>query len=358
MLGKKKALFGLDIGSSSIKAVEIKRTKSGLKLVHFGMIPLPSEAIVDGTVMNSTAVVDAITELIERENIKTKNVALSIAGHSVIIKKISLPQMSEEDLEESIQWEAEQYIPFDINDVNIDVQILSTDESDVGQMDVVLVAAKKDVINDYTAVVQEAGLKPVIMDIDCFAVENMFEANYEVPLDRTVVLVNIGASLTNINVLRRGISTFTRDINMGGNQFTEEIQKQLNVNYEEAEALKLGGELGGATETTEAVIPQEVGGIIRNVSETVAGEIKRSLDFFGATSVDDRISKIYLCGGSSRIPGLTSIIENKVGVPVEIINPFLQIEIDEKVHDSGYLNEIAPMAAVGVGLALRWEGDR
>lgn len=358
MLGKKKSILGLDIGSSSVKAVELKPSKKGLTLVHFAMAPLPPEAIVDGALMNSNAVVEAIGELLSREKIKTKDVATSISGHSVIIKKISLPQMSQEDLEESIQWEAEQYIPFDINDVNLDVQILNTGESEVGQMDVLLVAAKKDIINDYCAVITEAGLNPVIMDVDSFAVENMFEANYEASADQTIVLVNIGASLVNINVLRRGISTFTRDISMGGNQFTEEIQKQLNVNYEEAEALKLGGELGGPSETTEAVIPQEVGGIIRSVSESLATEIKRSLDFFGASSVDDRISKIYLCGGTAKIPGLTGILENKIGVPAELINPFLKVQINDKTHDPTYLNEIAPMAGVGIGLAIRREGDK
>ncbi len=357
LFGKKKNMLGLDIGSSSVKAVELKQTKRGLQLVHFRMVPLPPEAIVDGAIMNSSAVVDAISELISLENIKTKDCATSICGHSVIVKKIKLPQMTEEELEESIQWEAEQYIPFDITDVNLDVQILGSDEHDVGQMEVVLVAAKKDIINDNMAVLLESGLNPQVMDVDAFAVENMFEATYGIQ-EGTVALANIGASIININIVRNGVSTFTRDITMGGSQFTEEIQKQLQVSHEEAESLKLGGDLGAPSETTEAVIPQEVGGIIRSVSETMAAEIQRSLDFFAATATDDKISRLFLMGGSSKVPGLTSVVESRLGIPTEIVNPFQAIEINEKNFNVSHINEVAPAAAVAVGLALRYVGDK
>ena len=358
MFSKSKGILGLDIGSSSVKIMELKETKRGYQLVHFGMVPLQSEAIVDGAFMNTGMVVDAIMDLIQKEKVKTKDVVTSVSGHSVIIKKISLPQMTEEELEENIQWEAEQYIPFDINDVEMDVQILGEDDTDVGQMKVILVAAKKDIITDYTQAINEAGLNPIIMDIDCFAIENMFELNYEIEPNQTVVLANVGASIININILKGGVSVFTRDITMGGNQFTEEIQKQLNVSYEEAEALKLGGELGSPSDTTEAIIPQEVGGIIRSVSETLAAEIQRSLDFYSATSVEDQVTKIYLSGGTSKIPGLPGIIEGKLGIATEVVNPFQAIEIDEKRFDMNHLQEVAPMAAVTVGLALRKLGDK
>jgi type IV pilus assembly protein PilM len=358
VLGGRKNLVGVDIGSSSIKLVELKQSKKGISLVHFRMVPLPPETIVDGAIMNSAAVVEALNELLAQEKVKTKEVATSVAGHSVIVKKIKLPQMSEQELEESIQWEAEQYIPFDINDVNMAVQPLGNDEQDVGQMEVLLVAAKKDLINDYTAVLSEAGLIPLIMDVDAFAIENMFEANYGIQEGQTIVLANIGASTINLNILRNGISTFTRDISMGGNQFTEEIQKQLNVSYEEAESLKLGGELGGPSDTTDAVIPQEVGGIIRSVSETLASELQRSLDFFSATAGDDRISKVFLSGGSAKVPGLPAVIEAKLGIPVEIADPFKNITIDEKNFNVAHIRDVAPAAAVAVGLGLRYLGDR
>lgn len=351
-----KNLLGLNIGSSSVKIAELKETKKGFQLLNYGKMPLPPEAIVDGALMNGTVIVDAITELVNQKKVKLKEVATSISGHSVIIKKISLPVMSEDELEESIQWEAEQYIPFDINDVNIDVQILSDKKDDSGQMDVLLVAAKRDMINDYTQVITEAGLNPCVVDVDAFALQNMFEVNYEVVPGETVVLCDIGASIININVLRNGVTAFTRDISIGGNQYTEEIQKQINVSYEEAEALKIGGDLSGSD--SEAVVPQEVEGIISSVSANLANDIQRSLDFYSATSTEDQISKIYLCGGSAKVPGLTKVIEEKVGIPVEILNPFRNVEFNEKVFDSAYIRQEGPSAAVAIGLALRKMGDK
>jgi type IV pilus assembly protein PilM len=220
-MAKGKLALGLDIGSSSVKMILLKESKRGFQLQSFGIAPLPPEAIVDGALMNSTAIVQAIQELISTQRIKHREAAIGVSGHSVIIKKISLPRMSQEELDESIQWEAEQYIPFDVKDVNIDTQILTPPDVDAGgQMDVLLVAAKKDMINDYTSVVAEAGLAPTIVDVDAFAVQNAFEANYEIPEGDTIVLINAGAAVVNINILAAGVTTFTRDITVGGNQFT------------------------------------------------------------------------------------------------------------------------------------------
>ncbi len=352
-MARGKQAVGLDIGSGSIKVCVLKPTKKSYKLEAFGMVPLPPEAIVDGALMNSTAVVDAIQELFATHRIKTKQVATSVSGHSVIIKKINLPQMTPEELEESIQWEAEQYIPFDINDVNIDVQILNTESTQAGQMDVLLVAAKKDMVNDYTSVILEAGLEPVVVDVDSFAVQNMFEINYDVPRSETVVLINIGAQVTNINVLANGTSTFTRDISVGGAQFTDAIQKALNVSYDEAEALKLGG----GTDT-DAVVPQEVERVLQTESEAIANEVQRSLDFYAATSADAHIARIFLAGGSAKIPALVKTIERRTSVPVEVVNPFRNLEVSSKVADPEYLSSIAPMAGVVVGLALRAPADK
>lgn len=355
-LGRSKGAIGLDIGSSYIKVLELAQTKGGKwALRNFGMKKLPPEAIVDGALMNSNIIVDSIRELVTSHQIKTKDVVTSVSGHSVIIKKINMTLMTKEELEESIQWEAEQYIPFDINDVNIDVQILNPIGDDQGQMEVLLVAAKKDMINDYVAIVQEAGLVPTVMDVDSFAIENCFELNYDLNPNETVVLVNIGASIININVLRGGLTAFTRDITLGGNQYTEEIQKQLNVSYEEAEALKIGGDI---VRDSQAVVPEEVEGIIRTVSENVATEIQRSLDFYAATSTEEEISRIFLSGGSAKVPGLLRTIQDKTGLPVEIVNAFRRIEINEKDFNIAFLNEVAPMAAVAVGLAMRRAGDK
>jgi type IV pilus assembly protein PilM len=352
-MARNKLAVGLDIGSSSVKIVQLKERKGGFTLQAFGSAPLPPEAIVDGALMNSAAIVQAIQELVAKEKVKTKEVAIGVRGHSVIIKKISLPRMSQEELDESIQWEAEQYIPFDVKDVNIDTTILTPEGDAAGQMDVLLVAAKKDMINDYTSVCAEAGLTATVVDVDAFAVQNAYEASYDVDPGTTAVLINVGAAVTNINILARGTTTFTRDITMGGNAFTEEIQKQLNISYDEAEALKVGGQ-----GETDAVVPQEVERVIAGVAEQLAGEIQRSLDFYSATAADNRIGRILLSGGTARIPALFKVLEARAGVPVEILNPFKNIEIDNRRFDPAAILAAAPSAAVGVGLALRRAGDK
>lgn len=352
-MAKNKLAVGLDIGSSSVKLVHLKETKRGYQLVAYGAAPLPPEAIVDGALMNSAAIVQAIRELVAQQRVRSKEVAIGVRGHSVIIKKISLPRMSQEELDESIQWEAEQYIPFDVKDVNIDTQILTPEADAAGQMDVLLVAAKKDMINDYTAVCAEAGVAATVVDVDAFAVQNAFETNYDLAPGQPVVLINVGAAVTNINVVMNGMAAFTRDITMGGNAFTEEIQKQVNISYEEAEALKVGGQ-----GETDAVVPQEVERVIQGVADQMAGEIQRSLDFFAATATDTHVAKVFLSGGTARIPALFKVIEQRAGVPVEVLNPFKKIEVDNRKFDPAVIMSAAPAAAVAVGLALRRPGDK
>ena len=352
-MAKSKLALGLDIGSSSVKLVHLKEKKGGYALQAWGAAPLPPEAIVDGALMNSAAIVQAVQDLLGEHKVKHKEAAIGVRGHSVIIKKISLPRMSQEELDESIQWEAEQYIPFDVKDVNIDTQILTRESDATGQMDVLLVAAKKDMINDYVSVCAEAGLSATVVDVDAFAVQNAFETNYQPAPGQPVVLINVGAAVSNINIVVDGNATFTRDITMGGNAFTEEIQKQLNISYEEAEALKVGGQ-----GETDAVVPQEVERVIQGVADQMAGELQRSLDFYAATAGDARIVRVFLSGGTARIPALFRVIEQRAGVPVEILNPFRNIEIDESRFDPVLMQQAAPAAVVAVGLALRRPGDK
>lgn len=346
-----KGLIGLDIGSSSIKVVELDLEKKGPKLKHFGMMPLPPEAIVDGAFMDSANVVESIRSLLEGMKIKTKNVAVSIAGHSVIIKKINVAPMSEAQLEEGIRWQAEQYIPFDIKDVNLDFQILD-EQAGPEQMAVLLVAAKKDMIDDYTAVIEEAGLHPVIVDVDSFALENAYNLNYESFEDEAAALVNIGASLMNINILKGGTSAFTRDISIGGRQITEGIQKRLKVTYEEAEALKVKERDAAGTSRAE------VESIVQEAAEQLATEVQRSLEFFAASFSGKEIKKILLSGGCARIQVLPGLIERRIGTPVEIFDPFAKIEHNPEMFDPEYIKQVAPLAAVGVGLALRRLEDK
>lgn len=348
----RKDVIGLDIGSSSVKLLELQETKGGYRLKNVGIGFLPAGSIVDGALEAPDVVVDVIRNLVSNLKVKNKNVATSIAGHSVIIKNISLPIMTEQELEESIKFEAEQYIPFEIDDVNIDFQILGETPEDKDRMNVLLVAAKLDIINDYTTVIKEAGLNTVVMDVDSFALENMFDVNYSYEEGKTIALIDIGASILNMNVLKNGISVFTRDISIGGNKITTEIQKMKDISYEEAETLKIGGQI-------EGVDYSEIADTVKDTSLSLVAEIKRSLDFFWATLAEERIDKIYLSGGCSKIPGFKKIIANKMmDIPLEVVNPFAGIDCSEKNFDPEYLEYIAPLAAVGVGLALRRVGDK
>ncbi|MEW6442512.1 MAG: type IV pilus assembly protein PilM [bacterium] len=355
LLGKKNHLFALDIGSSSLKLAEVRSNGRGYQLLNAGMMPLPPDAIVEGAIMNASAVVEAIRNLLEVHRPRTRNVATSVSGHSVIIKKISLPSMSPEELSQSIQWEAEQYVPFNIHEVNLDYQILPAAPGAKGegsdQMSVLLVAAKKELVEDYATLLREADLRPVLIDVDSFAVENMYEANYETEEDELVALFNIGASVTNINVFKDGVSLFTRDIHFGGNQFNEEIQKDLSVGVHEAEQLKIG--LPGTANTGA-----EVRDILGRVTETLLTEVQRSLEFFAASSGEQRIHKVVLCGGCSSMNGLVEKTEERLGIPVEQADPFRKVTVDSSRWKSDYLRGIAPFMGVSMGLAIRRVGEQ
>jgi len=345
-----KSVVGLDIGSHSVKAVEIARKgrSQEFDLTHLGVAQLPPEAIVQGAFLNSAGIVDAIREATEKAKIRTKQVAAAVSGHSVIVKKVSLPTLSREELDEQIRWEAEQYIPFDVNEVNLDFQILGEDGAE-GQMDVLLVAAKKDLIDDYVQVITEAGLQPAVIDVAAFAVENAWASNYDANPDETIALVNIGAQVVNINVVTGGVPTFTRDITTAGNQYTEEIQKAMSVGFEEAERLKLGARAG---EESQDVVPEEVVQAMHSVTETVIGEISRSLDFYAATSAESRINKVYLSGGSVMVTGFLEAFRERTGHEVEILNPLNRM-IPSSRFEPALLDEVGPALGVSVGLAMR-----
>ncbi len=343
---------GLDIGTTSIKLVQIRETKRGVQLMNFGLEPIPAQAIVDGSIMNQTAVVDAIRAVFGRLRIREKRVAVAVGGHSVIIKKISVPQMTVGELEEQIKWEAEHHVPFDPEDVQIDYQVL-TQENAQGQMELLLVAAKNELLNDYAAVARDAQLKPVVVDLAAFAVQNAYELNYGFGPEETVALINVGASISTINIVSGGVTNFTREVTIGGNAYTEEIQKQLAVGYEEAEAYKVGAVSPGAAD----VVPGEVDRVIQQVSELVAGEFQRSLDFYLATTAGVQLTKIILAGGSAQVASLQRAVETKSRLPVEVMDPFFSVSIDQSRFDMPYLRAQAPLAAVAFGLALRRPGD-
>jgi type IV pilus assembly protein PilM len=349
LFSRSKGVVGLDVGSFAIKLVELRERKGEYSLQRLGIEPLSPEAIVDGSIMDSSLVVEAIQKLTEETSVKSSNFATSLSGHSVIIKKIDLPAMAPEELSESIQWEAEQYIPFDINDVKLDYVVLSAGGE--GQpMEVLLVAVKRDKVNDYVSVISQAGRTPAIVDIDAFALQNAYEINYDLDPSRVVALVNMGSSVTNINILSRGTTVFWRDISFGGNQFTEALQRELNLSSEQAEALKRG-------ESVDRYSSTDAKPVLENVAGEMAAEIRKTFDFFGATSSEGRVAQLMVAGGCALTPHLLSTIEENLKLPVELMDPFRRIVYRESDFSSEWLRTIAPMMAVAVGLAARKVGE-
>jgi type IV pilus assembly protein PilM len=350
LFSRQKGLVGLDIGSSAMKMVELKERKGEYWLQRLGVEPLSPEAIVDGSIMDSSLVVDAIHRLNEATGVKVQDYATSLSGHSVIIKKIQIPAMAPEDLAEQIRWEAEQYIPFDINDVRLDYVVLEEGEPGQENMSVLLVAVKRDKVNDYVSVISQAGRNPVLVDVDAFAIQNAYEANYEVDPTKVVALVNIGASVANINVLVRGQTSFWRDISAGGNQFTEALQREFNLSFEQAERLKRG-------QAVDRYQPSDAKAVLDGVSDELAGEIQKTFDFFAATSSEGPVDEIVLSGGCALTPSLQQILREKFGIPTELMDPLRRIHYREGDFDREWLRSISPMLAVAVGLAIRRQGD-
>ncbi|MBW2052450.1 MAG: type IV pilus assembly protein PilM [Deltaproteobacteria bacterium] len=342
--GRKKSILGLDIGSHAIKSVLLNSTKSGLVLKSLGVANLTPDAILEGNVQDEEVVVSTIKNLLKAQKNNVKAVCTSISGYSVIIKKINLPTTTREELSETIEVEAEQYIPFDISEVNVDFEILGQSETTEDQIEVVLVAAKKDIIDSYMELLVNAGLAPTIVDVDVFAMENAFSVNYP-DVKGTVALIDIGANKLNINVLRDGVSLFTRDAPMGGARITVEIQEQFDVDYETAEGIKLGA--------VEAPDQEVVSGIVSRAIENWAAEIKRAFEFLEATYPEDSLSAIYLSGGSSRFEGLDRYLGQETDVPIKFFNPFTNIGIDQRKFDPAYIEYIAPQVTICLGLALR-----
>jgi type IV pilus assembly protein PilM len=344
--------IGLDIGSSSIKMLQVKVTPKAIQLLDFGIEPLPPQTIVDGSIMDQAAVVDAIRRLRTTLGIRNKVVATAISGHSVIIKKIQVPQMAPEELGAQLQVEAEQHIPFRADEVEMDHQLINPRNAQ-GMMELLLVAAKKEIIADYTQVIRDAKLQPAVLDVAAFTMQNAFEASYEAVAGESVALINIGAAISNINIITDGASIFTRDVTVGGGAFTEEIQKRIHVSQEEAEGFKIALS-AGATDG----VPAGVEAIMNEVAEGMAGKLQRTLDFFLAASSDATLSRMYLCGGSAKVPALQRILAERSRVPVEIIDPFRRLVVDQAKFDMDFIRAHAAEATVGLGLALRRQGDR
>ena len=348
MLIGKKSTIGLDIGSRYLKVAQVDAGKDGYELSLFSMLPVERDVIGDGLVLNKTKLVDSLKALMSQAGIKKAEAVIGLSGHSAVITKvIKVPLITEEELGLNIKYEAEQYIPFDIKDVNIDFEILGQDSEEDGMMDVMLVAVKKSVMSDYVDVVQQAGLTPVVVDVDSFAIGNVYEVNYGFPDKKNIALVNIGASKTNISILRKGLPVFMRDTAIGSNYHTEAIERTLNISKDAAERVKLG-------EAAEGISVDSVREIINGASDEIYAEIYRSFEYFRRSVGDEDINGILLSGGAALINGFAHLMSERLGIPVEVA------DVLKKIHKSERLavNEIAPITAVAVGLAMRRSGDR
>ena len=351
VFGKKDTLVGLDIGSRSLKAAEISESKRGRELKRFGITEISHGAIEDGTINDPESVAESIRQLFKAYNIKERNVAISIGGYSVIVKKIAVQTMDEEQLQETIHFEAEQYIPFDISDVNLDFQILGENETNPNQMNVFLVAAKKEMVNDYINLANLAGLIPCIVDVEAFALQNVFEANYDTGSDN-VALIDIGASKTSLNILKGNNSVFMRDVSLGCMQINQKITSLIDCSYDEAEQLKYGGD------DTGRLSAEDLNGIVSSVVADWCTEIRRALDFFYSTYPDDQIKRIILSGGGANIDEFRQLLGVEASAEVETINPFRNIYVDDDSFDPEFIKQIAPQAAITAGLAMRKVNDK
>lgn len=350
MIFRKSNLLGLDIGSSYLKVVQLKDARAGYELALFDLLPLQPGIISDGLITDKDRLVSSIKELLQKAGVKRGDAVLGLSGHSsVIIKRISLPVMTEEELSVSMKYEAEQYIPFDVNDVSMDFQILGPKQGEEGRMDVVLVAVKKNVIEDCVEVVSRAGLTPVVVDVDSFALSNMYEMNYDLGEKRNVALINVGASTTNINILQGGTPVFTRDSAIGSNYHTEALERTLGVSREDAERLKRGYAI-------EGIAVDDAHMVIDTASQEIFAEVYRSFEYFRSSVSDEDIHQIVLSGGAALIGGFSELMAERIGIPAEIADPFRKVTMSKKL-DGELMKDMAPIAAVAVGLAMRRARD-
>ena len=344
-LGKSKGLVGLDLGSGSVKAVELKKKGARYELVNLGVETLGQDTVVDGAIMDSFSVANAIEKIFNDNKIKTKEVATAVSGHSVIVKRITVNAPTEDEVAAAIPYEAQQYIPFDMADVNLSYQVLGPATQGAG-FEAMLVAVKRDKILNHTNVLSQAGKIPVVVDIDAFALQNAFEVNYNPAPDRMIALLNIGASIMNIDIVRGGAPLFTRDVSVGGNQYTDTLQKELDLSFDDAEKLKQGHELPNVSADAKS-------SHIRSVSEILLLEVQKTFDFFRQTTTTENIQQIYMAGGTAKVEGLVDLLREEFNIPVEVLNPFLVVDINPARFDMNYVNEIAPRMSVAMGLALR-----
>lgn len=336
---------GLDIGSSAVKVVQLRNGTGPHRLVALGVAPLPPDAIVEGTIKEPLAVVEAITEAVATAGIRSRDAAIGVSGRELIIKKVQIPEVPPKELDDAVQLEAEHHIPFAIDEVFLDHHVVARRG---GLMDLILVAVKKSKVIEYVAVVEEAGFNPIVVDVDGFALGNQYELNHPHDGGEAVALVDIGASTMKTNVLRNGTSVFARDISFGGNNYTQAIAQHLRISFEQAENAKLGKEVGVAW---DSIVPA-----LESISRELSLEVQRTFDYFASTADSERIGKIVLAGGCALLPGLADYLSSTWGIPVQVARPFERIEVAD-AHTE-LVASAGPALAVAVGLGLRQAGDK
>jgi type IV pilus assembly protein PilM len=346
-LGDKNYL-SLDIGSSSVKMLEVRGEGNSISVLNAGIASLPANAVQSNMVQDSESVTSAIRALVEEHRVKAIEVITAVPGPAVIIKRASFPAQDPTELHETILFEAGNFIPESLENVNLDYQVFDR-SSDPDNVDVLLVAVRKDVIKSFVTPISDAGLSPVIVDVDYFALENMFELNHSFVPEETVALINIGARYSSINIMKGGRSAFTGDVPFGGRHFTDMLAEELGLSDDQAEAIKI-------TEKAEGRHGEEAERVIAIASGQLFDEIQRAFSFFW-TDPSDHITGIYLSGGTAQIPGLASAMSERLQVPVEVADPFRQLTISRQA-DHDFIRQHSPTLAVSVGLATRRPGDK
>ncbi len=354
---------GVDIGSSAVKAVSLRRGRSGWSLVAAGEAPLPDGSMQDGAVADAALVSDTVSQLLDSLKVRRATVASALSGHAVIVKRLALPAMSQAELAEAIPWEAEQYIPFDLTEVQLDYQVVGstapdkTDKAsdkaadDKAGLDVLLVAARKDRIEDRASVIAQSGRRPVVIDVEAFALANAYQMNYPERTDPLTALIHIGRSMTVICLLERGEPIFTRDISVGGQVHLDALLKEFSpTGVDELAARRM---LHG--QYPSGVGADQVATVLRDSSAQLVLEVRKTVDFYRATSPIDRLSRVVLSGGAWEAVGLVDLLASEFGAPVDVFDPFRRVTKSARATGA---ESVGPSYAVAVGLAMRKEGDR
>jgi type IV pilus assembly protein PilM len=347
---KKGNLVGLDIGSHSVKVVQLKSRDTGPELLNFGLAPLPTELLSEGRTIKPAAVAGVVQSLVRHLAIKEKSVAASVSGHEVISKKVDVPVMTDQELENRMQFELGHYIPYSINEVDVDYQILDAAKDRPNYMEVLLVAAKKETVNEHVNLIKLCDLHPMVIDVDYYALSNAFEATYGFE-EKNVALIDLGASKAVMNIVCRGLPVFTRVISIGGRQITERIEDHFGISLQEAERTKLGS-------ITPGLPVDELEEIFVTVVRNWVSECRKSINLFHTNFPDLSIDQIFLSGGSCRIPGLDRVFQENLDAEVALFNPLSRLEYDSQVFDPGYIDQVGAQMAISLGLAMRKANEK